>query len=147
MQAGSAEVFMGDTEKIFKDLDGLERLVKERAPIYLRYSRGFEADANSQSLDTESGLALPGLSVNPLTPESWWTRPLTDWIARQICQYKHLHRKKDRYAWVLTGDCVGRGPDCEPLLTNVQPLGRLHEALLEEAETIYQERFDAGQGP
>jgi hypothetical protein len=138
---------VGDAEKVYRDFDDLEGLVKDRAPIYLRYSRGYEADSNSQSLDTESGLSLPGLSVNPLTPEPWWTRPLTDWIARQICQYKHLHRKKDRHAWVLTGDCVGRGPDCEPLLTNVQPLGRLDDALLEKAEAIYQERFDAGQGP
>lgn len=138
---------MGDAERVFEDLRDLEQLVQEREPVYLRYSKGYEADANSQSRDTESGLSLPGLSVNPLTPEPWWTRPLTDWIARQICQYKHLHEKKDRHAWVLTGNCIGRGPDCEPLLTDVEPLGRLADALLKEAENVYEERFDAGQGP
>lgn len=138
---------MSDPEKVYAALHDLERLVKERTPVYLRYSKGYAADADSQSLDTESGLDLPGLSVNPLTPEPWWTRPLQDWIARQICQYKHLHEKGDRHAWVLTGTCVGRGPDCEPLLTDVQPLGRLADELLTEAENLYEERFDARQGP
>lgn len=139
---------VGNAERIYKNLRELEEFIEEEAaPVYLRYSRGHEADSNSQSLDTESGLSLPGLSVNPLTPEPWWTRPLTDWIARQICQYKHLSEKKDRYAWILTGNCVARGPDCEPLLTDVQPLGRLHPELLKEAESIYEQRFDARQGP
>jgi hypothetical protein len=130
-----------------RDLDDLERLVRAEDNLYLRYSAGYEADKGSGSLDTESGLELPGLSVNPLTPEPWWTRPLRDWLARQICQYRHLAEQEDRYAWALTGRCVGRGPDCEPLLVDIRPLGRLDDRLLEEAERVYRERFDAGQGP
>ncbi len=87
------------------------------------------------------------MSVNPLTPESWWTRPLKDWLARQICQYEHLAEDEDRYAWVLTGACVGRGPDCEPLLVDVQPLGRLGPEVLQEAKQVYEEQFDAGERP
>jgi hypothetical protein len=133
-----------DAQAIYEDLDALERFMRDQGPVYLRYSQGFEADADSGSMDTESGLSLPGLSVNPLTPEPWWTRPLTDWLARQICQYKHLDEKQDRHAWILTGKCVGRGPDCEPLLTNVRPLGRLSRRLLEEAERVYEDRFSTG---
>lgn len=136
-----------DATRTFRTLEELEELVREQAPVYLRYSRGYDADSNSQSKDTESGLSLPGLSVNPLTPEGWWTRPLADWLARQICQYKHLYEQKERHAWVLTGNCVARGPDCEPLLVDVKPLGTLDHDLLKEAERIYQERFDAGNGP
>lgn len=136
-----------ETETTFDNLIALERLVNEQGQVFLRYSRGYEADAGSGSRDTESGLTLPGLSVNPLTPEPWWTRPLTDWLARQICQYKHLDEKEDRHAWVLTGRCVGRGPDCEPLLTEVRPLGVLSSKLLAEAERVYEERFNARQGP
>jgi hypothetical protein len=116
-------------------------------PVYLRYSCGFEADRDGTSSDGESGLDLPGLSVNPLTPEPWWTRPLGDWLARQVCQYRHLAEEEERFPWVLTGQCVGRGPDSEPLLTDVVPLGRLHEDLLQEAERVYGERFDTGNRP
>ncbi len=132
---------------LVKNLAELERLVTTVDGVCLRYSQGYEADAGSQSTDTESGLALPGLSVNPLTPEAWWTRPLKDWLARQICQYKHLSEQRDRHAWILTGTCAGRGPDCEPLLTNIRPRGQLDSAVLEEAERVYEERFRARQGP
>jgi hypothetical protein len=134
-------------EGLVDDLAELERLVRSVESLYVRYSKGYEDDADSGSTDTESGLALPGLSVNPLTPEAWWTRPLRDWLARQICQYGHLGEREGRHGWVLTGTCVGRGPDCEPLLTQVRPLGRLSHRLLQEAERVYEEKFNARQGP
>ncbi|GER23013.1 hypothetical protein NCCP1664_15090 [Zafaria cholistanensis] len=126
----------------------LEDLVRSEPDLYVRYSAGYESDRDGGSLDTESGIELPGLSVNPLRPESWWTRPLQDWLARQLCQYKHLKDKNpDRYAWVARGHCIARGPDCEPLLTGVTPVARLSDALLDEAQRIYEDRFDAGTGP
>jgi hypothetical protein len=117
-------------------------------PLYVRYSEGPDADASGRSIDTESGLELPGLSVNPLDPEPWWTRPTADWLARQLCQYKHLsERNPDRLAWVLRGRVVGRGPDCEPLLVDAEFVARLTDALLAEAEQRYHARFAAGRGP
>jgi hypothetical protein len=133
--------------RVIGSLDELGKIVQGDEPVYLRYSCGFAADRDSTSKDGESGLTLPGLSVNPLTPEQWWTRPMRDWLARQICQYRHLAEEEDRFPWVLTGTCVGRGPDCEPLLTDVTPLGRLHDRLLHEAEKVYDERFDTGNQP
>jgi hypothetical protein len=116
--------------------------------LYVRYSEGPRHDASEQSRDTESGLDLPGLSVNPLHPEAWWTRPLEDWLARQVCQYAELAEKNpDRYAWVLDGRIVARGPDCEPLLTEVEPLAALAPDVLAEAMARYQLTFDAGRGP
>lgn len=129
-------------------LADLEALVAARPGLYIRYSEGPERDASGGSIDTESGLELPGLSVNPLSPEPWWTRPLGDWIARQLCQYKDLQDKNPkRYAWVLRGEQVGCGPDCEPLLVNITPLAWLSASLLAEAEQRYRENFDAGCGP
>ncbi len=146
MDAATATPAIAD-DQVIGTLGELSALVQVQDAVYLRYSCGYEADRDSTSEDGESGLALPGLSVNPLTPEQWWTRPVEDWLARQICQYLHLAKEEDRYPWVLTGTCVGRGPDCEPLLTDVVPLGRLHEELLQEAERLYGERFDTGKRP
>ncbi len=129
-------------------LSELVELIRARPGLHVRYSEGHDADQETGSIDTESGLRLPGLSVNPLDAESWWTRPLDDWVARQLCQYRHLaDSDHGRYAWVLTGTVAGRGPDCEPLLTEVEPVARLSDELLDEAESRYHERFDAGKGP
>lgn len=127
------------------NLDDLEKIVRTEGTVYLRYSEDVGTD--SASLDGESGLRLPGLSVNPLSPEAWWTRPLKDWLARQICQYKHLGDKRGRQAWILAGHCVGRGPDCERLIDQVRPLGRLDQQLLDEAERAYTKLFDTGHEP
>jgi len=129
-------------------LEGLAELVRSRPCAYVRYSQGPEHDASEQSRDTESDLDLPGLSVNPLHPEAWWTRPLEDWLARQVCQYAELAEKNpDRFAWVLDGRVVARGPDCEPLLADIEPLATLTPALLDEAARRYEEAFEAGRGP
>ena len=55
-------------------------------------------------------------------------------------------RNPDRFAWVLRGRFVGRGPDCEPLLAEPVPVARLGEQLLQEAEARYRRNFDAGHG-
>ncbi|WP_309069162.1 DUF6098 family protein [Microbacterium sp.] len=126
----------------------LAEFVGRREQSYIRYSKGPAHDASEQSRDTESGLDLPGLSVNPLHPETWWSRPVEDWLARQVCQYSQLAEKNpDRFAWVLDGRTVGRGPDCEPLLADVEPLARLAPALLDEAAARYEQAFEAGRGP
>lgn len=112
--------------------------------VYVRYSAGPEADHGSGSIDGESGCELPGLSVNPLTPEPWWDRPVEQWAARQLCQYGHL-RARGRAAWVLVGDVVGRGPDCEPLLDRVRPVARIDDAVLDEASEVYRTAFAPGR--
>ena len=73
-------------------------------------------DHSGPSCDHESGLLLPGLSVNPLTPPRWWRdRPLADWVVRQICTYAHLEEGR-RACLIVTGEIADRGPDNEPLL-------------------------------
>lgn len=126
----------------------LAAFVRACPGLHVRYSKGPDDDASRHSVDTESGLELPGLSVNPLDAEEWWCRPLEDWLARQLSQYRHLAEKDpERVAWILRGEMCGRGPDCEPLLRNVEPVAMLGEALLEEAQRRYEENFDAGRGP
>lgn len=133
---------------ICSSLDDLARLLHALGPLYVRYSRGPDVDASEQSKDGESGLPLPGLSVNPLSPERWWTRPLQHWLARQLMQYRHLEdRDSGEFAWILAGDEVARGPDCEPLLAGVVPIADVTEHLLNEADQVYAAVFDRGALP
>lgn len=126
----------------------LAAVVRACPGLHVRYSKGPDDDGRRTSVDTESGLELPGLSVNPLDAEDWWTRPLEDWLARQLIQYRHLAEKEpDRMAWILHGEVCGRGPDCAPLLRDIVPVAVLTEDLLEEARIRYERSFDAGHGP
>lgn len=131
-----------------ESLRELAGLLRPERPLYVRYSKGFEHDSQESSRDGESGLELPGLSANPLDPEPWWTRPVQDWLARQLCQYQHLRETDpERHAWILAGRCIGRGPDCEPLLTEVEHIADVSAILLKEAQERYDERFHAGRQP
>ncbi|OLT53296.1 DUF6098 family protein [Cellulosimicrobium sp. CUA-896] len=114
------------------------------APLYVRFSGGPASDAAVASRDHESGCVLPGLSVNPLTPEPWWDRPAEHWVARQLCQYAYL-MTPERFPWLLTGTVVGRGPDCEPLLVDTTPVASIDPSVVAEAGRLYREVFDAGR--
>lgn len=127
-------------------VDSIEQLcglVDEDA--FVRYSKGPDDDRQSNSRDYESGLELPGLSVNPLQPEQWWTRPLDEYLARQICNYAHIQDEADdeRRAWVLTGEVVCRGPDNEPVVRrDFTPVAWLSDKVIDEARRLYEDRFD-----
>jgi hypothetical protein len=129
------------------DLDELARVVAEAPAVFVRYSHGPDRDARGPSRDYEAGLDMPGLSVTPLTPEPWWTRPPIDWIARRVCKYMDLaDHAPDRHPWILTGDVTGSGPDHEPLVANVRPIAWLGGNVLSQARRWYEERFDVGRG-
>jgi hypothetical protein len=110
---------------VVETLEQLAELLRDHgSALYIRYSHGPLRDVGQPSIDYESGLQLPGLSVNPLMPETWWTRPIADWLARQVCNYAHLQDADDRSAWVLEGEVVARGPDNEPLLSPARHVAR-----------------------
>lgn len=120
--------------------------VRTTPGLFVRFSAGPESDTAEQSTDYESGLPLPGLSVNRLDPEPWWTRPLDDWLARQLCQYLHLaDRDVSHHGWILRGRIVGRGPDDEPLVADIEPVARLSDRLLAEALEWYERQFHVGR--
>jgi hypothetical protein len=129
---------------VINDLGQVVELVGMVPTLYVRYSPGPEADAQHPSVDHESGLVMPGYSVNPLTPPKWWIRPVEDWAARRICQYQRELEEGSR-PWVLTGEVIDHGPDNEPLLGNVSPIAWLSEELVDQARRIYRSRFHAGK--
>lgn len=121
----------------------LAELVEALSQLYVRFSAGPVADAATVSRDHESGCLLPGLSVNPLTPEPWWDRQVEHWLARQLCQYAHL-LTPERFPWALTGEIVGRGPDCEPLLAGTTPAASIDRSVVDEAARLYEQAFRQG---
>ena len=131
---------------IIGDLDEMVNLVREtNEPLYLRYSKGPAHDMSSgPSRDYEAEVDLPGLSVTNISPEPWWSRPIEDWVARRICKYLELGEEAERYPWILTGSEVGRGPDHEPVVELQEAIGRLDDAVLDEARQLYEARFDVG---
>jgi hypothetical protein len=128
------------------DLDQLVRFVQDHDGVLLRYSKGPRVDADSgPSRDYEAAVDLPGLSATTVEPEPWWPRPDEDWVARRVCKYAELGEQEGRYAWLLTGDLVGHGPDHEPLVVNVRPLARITAKALDQAKALYRQRFDVGR--
>ena len=125
-------------------LSEIERLLDPARPLFVRVSAGYAADLDAGSADPATGLELPGLAARPLDPEPWWTLPAGEWIARQLCH--HPHRGEARFAWLLRGTVAGRGSEGEPLIADVEVVGRVADSLLIEADRVWQERFDASVG-
>lgn len=128
----------------FISLEELTRLVVDRRGLYVRWSRGPQHDLTEvSSRDDLTGVKLPGLSASPLDLEDWWgERPVHVWVARRLYDYCHLPRVKDSRTrpWVLHGAEEGRGPDNEPLVTNVEPLGWIADQVIAEARRIITEQ-------
>jgi hypothetical protein len=132
--------------RTIEDLDELVALVERIPDLYIRYSAGPEADSRSRSVDYEAEVDLPGWSVTTLGPEPWWPRPTADWVARRVCKYLDLaERDDDRRPWVLVGKVVGSGPDHEPLVVDLEPVGWIGPAVVAEARQRYHARFDVGR--
>ena len=121
-------------------LDDVERLLAEGPGLHVRFSRGFAADLEDGGIDRETGLELPEYAARPLDPEPWWTLPTVDWIARQLS--RGPAPRPGSFAWLLRGRVVGRDADGDPLLADVEVVGRLADSLLAEAARVWRQRFD-----
>ncbi|MFF3349688.1 DUF6098 family protein [Streptomyces sp. NPDC002779] len=128
----------------FRSLDELTRLITRRRGLYVRWSHGPATDLpNPSSTDELTGIKLPGLSANPLDLEDWWgKRPVRIWVARRLYDYCHLPHLKDARTrpWVLHGCETGRGPDNEPLVTDIEPLGWIADEAITDACRIITEQ-------
>ncbi|MEV7157796.1 DUF6098 family protein [Streptomyces misionensis] len=121
-------------------------LVARHRGLYVRWSKGPGVDLRSaSSIDELTGVPMPGLSANSLDVEEWWgDRSLQLWTARRLYDYAHLPHDKGPGVrpWVLTGREIARGPDNEPLVTEVEPLCWIADEVIEaaRAEVSRQER-------
>ncbi|WP_082373809.1 DUF6098 family protein [Nocardia sp. NRRL S-836] len=118
--------------------------------VYVRWSKGPDADAASTSRDSLTGVELPGLSASPLRVEPWWgDRPRELWVARRLYDYRHLRdlRGADVRAWVLRGEEVGRGPDNEPLVRCQEPVAWVDDSVLTACEALVAAQRSPEWGP
>jgi hypothetical protein len=138
--------------RTFADLDDLVALIDERTPaheLFVRWSRGPDADGGRGSRDGLTGGRLPGLSANPLAIEPWWgDRPLRLWVARRLHDYRHLRERRGPGVrpWVLEGEEVGRGPDNEPLVQCHRPIGWIADEVMAECERLVDANADSDWG-
>ncbi len=127
-----------DDLRVVRTLDELAELVDGDQDLYVRWSRGPGTDLRDvSSTDDLTGVPMPGLSANPLDVEEWWEdRPVRLWVARRLYDYAHLPHEKGPGVrpWVLTGKEIARGPDNEPLVTDVRPLGWIDLQVIDEAK-------------
>jgi Family of unknown function (DUF6098) len=124
-------------------LDELTELARQHPGMFVRWSRGPDADVAGQSSDELTGSRLPGLSANPLAVEEWWgDRPLRLWIARRLHDYSHLEHEKapDVRPWVLAGEELSRGPDNEPVVRCQRPVAWVANEVIAEADRVLQDR-------
>jgi len=127
-----------DVLPVLRSLKELAELVERDEGLFVRWSRGPEADGETAtSTDDLTGVSMPGLSANPLDVEPWWEDRSTElWVARRLYDYSHLPREKGPGVrpWVLFGRVAGRGPDNEPLVRDVEPVAWIDEDVIRQAE-------------
>ncbi|UYQ60229.1 DUF6098 family protein [Streptomyces peucetius] len=128
------------TMPVFDSLAALTRVVTDRRGLYVRWSRGPGQDLRDvSSTDDLTGVPLPGLSASPLDIEDWWGgRPPHVWVARRLHDYCHFPHVKGSGTrpWVLHGTEATRGPDNEPLVKDVEPLGWIASRVITEATEV-----------
>jgi hypothetical protein len=121
---------------VLRTIEEVVELVR-RSPtdLYVRFGDP-DDDLRCPSVDHESGITMPGVSVNPVSPPPWWQgRSLAAWIVRQICAYAHLREHDPQRACVLvSGTIADRGPDNEPLLNDASLVAVLAPEVVEEAQ-------------
>ncbi|MFC9220117.1 DUF6098 family protein [Streptomyces hygroscopicus] len=127
----------------YTTLDQLVELIEEGPAVFVRWSRGPQADLEGSpvSRDGLTGMEMPGLSANPLVFEEWAKDlPTALWVARRLCDYIHLRDDDqgpdDVHPWVLKGEEIGRGPDNEPLVRDVEPVAWIADSVIAEAERM-----------
>lgn len=122
---------------VLRTLDEVADLVRRTPCLFVRWSHGPDADRElSESRDALTGIPMSGLSANPLDVEPWWEdRPVELWVARRLYDYSHLPRDKGEGVrpWILRGRVQGRGPDNEPLVGEVEPVGWIDDQVINDA--------------
>jgi len=108
-----------------RTIKSLDQIKNTEGRVYVRWSKSIALD-NKRGYSLRSGTSREaGLSACEIGK---------DWddqrILRQIAEYSFVGTS----CWIVTGDEIGRGGDNEPLLTNVEVIGKVNDKMLKDAE-------------
>ena len=122
------------TSRTIKSLDEI-RNVDGR--VYVRWSKSIALD-NKRGYSLRSGTSREtGLSACEIGKD-WNDRR----ILRQLAEYEFCGGS----CWIVTGDEIGRGGDNEPLLTNVEVIGKVNGKMLKDAKIALYQFFAENSG-
>lgn len=125
-------------------VETVKKLDGEGKKVFVRYSLGPDTDRKGRgSRNYQTGRVENGLSCENLNPERWFVanahvtgNTVEKWVAMQLLSYSFmLHQGLDgTRCWILTGECVGKGSDNEPLVDNWKPVAWVSESVIKEAK-------------
>lgn len=105
----------------YKTIKSLDQIKNIEGKVYVRWSKSIAKDkARGYSLAYGTS-AEAGLSCCEITKDAkGWEGE--DWrLIRQLTEYKYICGGT---CWIITGEVVGTGEDNEPLLKNVEIIGK-----------------------
>ena len=110
----------------------LSEIRNANGPVYVRWSKSITLD-NKRGYSRRYGtMREVGLSACEIGKD--WD---DDRILRQLAEYEFCGGS----CWIVTGEQVGRGGDNEPLITNVELIGKVSKPLLKAAKIALLEYF------
>lgn len=105
-----------------KKINSLSQIKNTSGKIYVRWSRSIDLDKKRGYSLRYGTQAESGLSCCEIDP-TW-----EDWrILRQLNEYCFVGGS----CWLISGDVIGTGADNEPLLGNVELIGKVSDNLAE----------------
>lgn len=110
----------------YKTIKSLDQIRNIEGRIYVRWSQSIAKDKERGYSLAYGTSAEAGLSCCEITKDAdgWESE---DWrLIRQLTEYKYICGGN---CWIITGDEVGTGEDNEPLLANVEVIGKASAAL------------------
>jgi len=110
----------------YKNIKSLDQIKNTEGKVYVRWSKSIAKDKKRGYSLAYGTSAEAGLSCCEITKdgEGWYSE---DWrLIQQLTEYKYICGGT---CWIITGDEVGTGEDNEPLLKNVEVIGKATTAL------------------
>lgn len=110
----------------YKTIKSLDQIKNIEGKVYVRWSKSIAKDKKRGYSLAYGTSAEAGLSCCEITKEAeGWEGE--DWrLIRQLTEYKWICGGT---CWIITGEVVGTGEDNEPLLANVEVIGKASPAL------------------
>lgn len=123
--------------KTITTMKGLKAIVAAGDGLYVRWSRGPALDRKqATSRDYVYGGEHAGLSAVPVNID-WACDEV--WMSRRVTEYLFLRLKDSRInCWIYSGKTIGKDSDNYDSITDIEPVGRLSNALVQTLYAIKQ---------